>query len=80
MPQDEAKSIPMKLVNYSDGILNLYSKSLRENICDVEVFDVLLSQYFSGFNLLDTFTQTPFESDSFQDFGCASLPKLKKIL
>ena len=50
MPQDDAKSIPLKLANNLDSILNSCSKFLRGNICDIDVFGVVLSQYFSGFN------------------------------
>ena len=50
MPQDDAKSISNKLVSHLDSILNFCLKSLRGNICDIEVFDGVLSQYFSGLN------------------------------
>ena len=53
MPQNGAKSISIKLVSHLDSILNLYLKVLRGNICDIEVFDGVLSQYFSGLNSLD---------------------------
>ena len=76
MPKDDAKSIPIKLVSFLDSILYLYSKFLRRNICDIEVFDVALLQYFSGLNSLDILIQPPFECDYFQVFGCTSLPKL----
>ena len=36
MPQVYAKSISIKLASYLDGILNLFLKSLRRNICDIE--------------------------------------------
>ena len=51
--QDDAKSILIKLVSYLGGIPNVHSKLLRGNISDIEVFDVVLSQHFSGLNLLD---------------------------
>ena len=70
MPQDDAKSISIKLVSHLDSILNLCLISLRGNICDIEVFGGVLSQYFSGLNSLDILIQPPFESDSFQMFGC----------
>ena len=76
MPQHDANSIPIKLVNYLDSILNLNSKFLSGNICDIEVFDVVLSQYFSGLNSLDILIQPLFESKSFQVFGCAFLSKV----
>ena len=63
--QDDAKSISIKLVIHLDTILNLCLKSLRGNICDIEVFDGVLSQYFSGLNPLDILVQPPFENDSF---------------
>ena len=44
--------------------LTLCLKSLRGNIRDIEDFDVALSQYFSGFNLLGILIQPPFESNS----------------
>ena len=53
MPQDDAKSMSIKLVSLLNSILNLCLKRLRENICDIEVFDGVLSQYFSGLNSLD---------------------------
>ena len=70
MPQDDAKSISIKLVSHSDRIPNLTLKPLRGNICDIEVFDGVLSQYLSGLNSLDILVQPPFESDSFQVFRC----------
>ena len=70
MPQNDAKSISIKLVNHLDSILDLCLKRLRGNICDIEVFDCVLSRYFSGLNSLDILIQPPFESDSFQDFRC----------
>ena len=70
MPQDDAKSISIKLASHLHSILNLCLKPLRGNICDIEGFDSLLSQYFSGLNSLDTLVQPPFESDSFQVFRC----------
>ena len=39
MPQDDAESTSMKLVRNLDSILYLCLKSLRRNICDIEVFD-----------------------------------------
>ena len=42
MPQDDAKSISIKLVRNLDSILNLCLKSLRRNICDIDVFDGVL--------------------------------------
>ena len=68
MPQDDTKSISIKLVSHLDSILNLSSKPLRGNICDIEVFGCVLSQYFSGLNSLDILVQPPFESDSFHVF------------
>ena len=38
-------------------------------ICDIEVFDGVLSQYFSGLNSLDVLVQPTFESESFQVLG-----------
>ena len=76
MPQDDAKSIPIKMVRNLNSILNLYLKSLRRNIRDIEVFHGVLSQYFSGLISLDILIPTLFESDSIQDFICASQPKL----
>ena len=70
MPQDDAKPISIKLVSHLDSILNLCLKPLRGNICDIEVFGGVLSQYFSGLNSLDILVQPPFESDSFQVFRC----------
>ena len=32
----------IRLLNYLDSILNLYSKFLRGNICDIEIFDAVL--------------------------------------
>ena len=52
--------------------LTLCLKSMRGNICDIEGFDVVLSQYFSGSNSPDILMQSPLESDSFQFFRCAS--------
>ena len=40
-------------------------------ICDIEVFDGVSSQYFSVLNSLDILIQPPCESDSFPDFRCA---------
>ena len=37
--QDDAKSTSIKLVRNLDSILNLCLKSLRRNICDIDVFD-----------------------------------------
>ena len=59
-----------------DSIFNFCLKPLRRTICDIEVFDGVVSQYFPGLNSLDILIQAPFESDSFQDFRCASQPKL----
>ena len=70
MPQDDAKSISIKLVCHLNSILNLCLKPLRGNICDIEVFDGVLSQCFSGLNSLDILVQPPFESDSFHVFRC----------
>ena len=70
MPQDDAKSISIKLVSHVNSSLNLCLKPLRGNICDIEVFDGLLLQYFSGLNSLDILIQPPFENDSFQVFRC----------
>ena len=70
MPQDDAKSISIKLVSHLDSILNLCLKPLRRNICDIKDFDGVLSQYFSGLNSLDILVQPPFQSDSFQVFRC----------
>ena len=39
IPQDDAKSTSIKLVRNLDSILNLCLKSLRRNICDIDVFD-----------------------------------------
>ena len=75
MPQDDAKSTSIKLVRNLDSILNL-CLSLRRNIFDIDVFDGVVWQYFSGLNSLDILIQLPFESDSFQDFWGASQPKL----
>ena len=71
MPQDDAKSISIKLVSHLDSILNFCLKPLRGNICDIEVCDGVLWQYFSALNSLDSF-----ENDSFQVFRCASQRKL----
>ena len=76
MPQDDAKSTSIKLVRNLDSILNLCLKSLRKSICDIDVFDGVIYQYFSGLNLLDILIQPPFEGDSFQDLWGASKPKL----
>ena len=70
MPPDGAKSMSIKLFSHLDSILNLCLKPLRGNICDIEVFDGVLSQCFSGLNSLDILIQPPFESDSFQVFRC----------
>ena len=70
MPQDDAKSISIKVVIHLDSILNLCLKPLRGNICDIEVFGGVLSQYFLGLNSLDILVQPHFESDSFQVFMC----------
>ena len=70
MPQVDAKSISIKLVSHLDSIFNLYLKPLRGNICNIEVFDGVLLQYFSGLNSLDILVHPPFESDSFQVFRC----------
>ena len=43
MSQDNAKSIFIKLIRYLDSVLKLGLKSLRRNICDIEVFDGVLS-------------------------------------
>ena len=59
MPQDDAKSIPIKFAGHLGSILNLYLKPLRGNICDIEVFGGVLSHYFSGLNSLDIFVQPP---------------------
>ena len=58
-------SISIKLVSHLNSILNFCLTYLRGNICDTEVFDGVLSQYFSGLNSLDILVQPPFESDSF---------------
>ena len=65
MPQDDAKSISIKLVSNLDTILNLCLKYVRGNICDIKVFVGVLSQYLSGLNSLDILVQLPVESDSF---------------
>ena len=70
MTQDDAKSISMKLDSHLDSILNLCLKPLRGNICGIEVFGGVLSQYLSGLNSLDVLVQPPFNSDSFQIFRC----------
>ena len=57
MPKDDAKSISIKLVSHLDNILNLCLKPLRGNVCDIEVFDCVLSQYFSGLKSLDILVQ-----------------------
>ena len=57
MPQDGTESIFFNLVRSLDGILNLCVKSSKRNICDVEVFDGVLSQYFSRLNSLDILIQ-----------------------
>ena len=76
IPQDDAKSTSIKLVRTLDSILNLCLKSLRRTICNIEVFNGVLSQYFSGLNSQDILIEPLFESDSFQDFRCASQPQL----
>ena len=76
MPQVDAKSISFKFVSYLDSILNLCLESMRGNICDIENFDVVLLEYFSGLSSLDILIQPPLESDSFQVFRCASQSKL----
>ena len=48
MPQDDAKSIPIKLVSQLNSILSLCLKPLRGNMSDIEVFYGVLSQCFSG--------------------------------
>ena len=68
MPQNDAKSVSIKLASHLDSILNLCLKPLRGNIYDIEAFGGVLSQYFSGLNSLDILVQPPFESDSFQAF------------
>ena len=68
MPPDGAKSMSIKLFSHLNSILNLCLKPLRGNICDIEVFDGVLSQYFSGLNSMDTLVQPPFENDSFLVF------------
>ena len=70
MPPDGAKSMSIKLFSHLNSILNLCLKPLRGNICDIEVFDGVLSQYFSGLNSMDTLVQPPFENDSFLGFRC----------
>ena len=70
MPPDGAKSMSIKLFSHLKSILNLCLKPLRGNICDIEVFDGVLSQYFSGLNSMDTLVQPPFENDSFLGFRC----------
>jgi len=70
MPQDDAKSISIKLVSHLESILNLCLKPLRGNISNIEVFDGVLSQYFSWLNSLDILGQLRFESDSFQALRC----------
>ena len=70
MPPDGAKSMSIKLFSYLNSILNLCLKPLRGNICDIEAFDGVLSQYFSGLNSMDTLVQPPFENDSFLVFRC----------
>ena len=69
MQQDDAKSISIKLVSHLESILNLCLKPLRGNICDIEVFVGVLSQYLSGLNSLDILVQPPFESDYFHVLG-----------
>ena len=61
MPQDDAKSMPIKLVSHLKSIFSLCLKPLRGNISDTEVFDGVLSQYISGLNSLDILVQPPFE-------------------
>ena len=39
IPQDDAKSTSIKLVRNLGSTLNLCLKSLRRNICDIDVFD-----------------------------------------
>ena len=51
---------------------------MRRNICVTEVFDGVLSQYFSGLNSLDILIQPPCESDTFPDFRCASSQSCRK--
>ena len=80
MAQDYTRSISIELVRILDSIRSICLKSLRRNICDVEVFDGVLSQYFSGLKSLDILIQPSFESDSFQDFRCTSQSKLYKML
>ena len=49
--------------------ISMYSlclKSLRGNICDVEVIHDVLPQHFSGLNSLDILIHPPLESNSFQ--------------
>ena len=70
MPPDGAKSMSIKLFSHLHSILNLCLKPMRGNICDIEVFDGVLSQYFSGLNSMDTLVQPPFENDSFLGFRC----------
>ena len=68
MPQGDARSISIKLLRGLDSILNLCLKSLRRNTCNIEVFDGVVSQYFSGMNSLDILSQPLFESDYFSTF------------
>ena len=70
MPPDGAKSMSIKLFSHLNSILNLCLKPLRRNICDNEVFNGVLSQYFSGLNSMDILVQPPFEDDSFLAFRC----------
>ena len=70
MPPDGAKSMSIKLFSHLNSILNLCLKPLRGNICDIEVFDSVLSQHFSGLNSMDILVQPPFENDSFLVFRC----------
>ena len=70
MPPDGAKSMSIKLFSHWYSILNLCLIPLRGNICDMEVFDGVLSQYFSGLNSTDILVQSPFENDSFLVFRC----------
>ena len=70
MPPDGTKSMSIKLFSHLNSILNLCLKPLRGNICDTEVFDGVLSQYFSGLSSMDILVQPPFENDSFPVFRC----------
>ena len=64
MPKDDAKSISIKLVSHLDTILTLCLKYLRVSIYDIEVFDGVLSQYFSGLNSLNILVQPSLKSES----------------